>query len=152
MHSDLSTKVEKNISLNIFRNFLLWSEELYAMQCEPTRRCDHGRIDSVGFWFAVPNRLFPAQYSETSCCVLDLDNCWFQLCSYFCPRYLRVCLQVTLWDCFEMSIWQVTRVCVCVLCSGYQRLVDRTTESLHWRLMPTGLHLRVATQMNFAKK
>ena len=38
---------KKNISLSIFLNFVSWSEELYAVQCEATGRRDHGRIASV---------------------------------------------------------------------------------------------------------
>ena len=61
----LSSKV-KNISLSIFLNFLSWSEELYAVQCEATGRRDHGRIEPR--WFSIRhtesirlwNRLFPA--------------------------------------------------------------------------------------------
>ena len=51
MHSDVSTKVNKNISLSIFLNFLSWSEELYAVQCEATGRRHHGRIEPR--WFLI---------------------------------------------------------------------------------------------------
>ena len=50
MHSDISTKVTKIISLSIFLNFLSWSEELYAVQREATGRRDHGRIEPR--WFS----------------------------------------------------------------------------------------------------
>ena len=49
MHNDVCTKVKSYILLIIFLNFLLCSEELYAVQCEATGRRDHGRID----WFSI---------------------------------------------------------------------------------------------------
>ena len=45
------TVMLKNISLSIFLNFLSWSEEFYAVQCEATGWRDHGRIESL--WFLI---------------------------------------------------------------------------------------------------
>ena len=81
MHSDISTKVKNNISLNIFLNFLSWSEELYAVQCEATGRHDHGRTEPRCMVFDSAyridspfeknsNLLFPALVT-TYCCVIQ---------------------------------------------------------------------------------
>jgi len=51
MHSGISMKVKKDISLSIFLNFLARSEELCAVQCEVTGRDDHGQIEPS--WFLI---------------------------------------------------------------------------------------------------
>ena len=57
MHSDVSMKVKKNISLSIFLNFISWSEELYAVHCAHgwmTGPRDHGWIEPL---FNSPYRI-----------------------------------------------------------------------------------------------
>ena len=75
MHSDVSTKVKKNISLSIFINFLLWSEKLCAVQCA------HDQIEPR--WFSI---------CHTESIRIDIPSCGIHLavlCST-CADYMDV--------------------------------------------------------------
>ena len=55
---------KNNTSLSIFLNFLSWSEELSAVQCEATTRRDHGWIEPRWFLICHTESIHPSNRFE----------------------------------------------------------------------------------------